>query len=202
MTTKIILLIIIALSGPRLYSQSNEVLLPKMDVINYPFMEKISTLIKFTDMNSTYPKEVKDRSNTLYSINIRDLNNRQLTGGEFYRNGCYHITVLMDPIWADDIEYKIFEIGDVVYACEEDLSPFFVSCNVKKREVDKRQFGVLMTGGGCGWRFVVLKGEVIVAVYYCIDDCVCEDDVRMYDLLNRRSITVNEYENLYPGLYY
>lgn len=184
------------------FGQTKNHLFPVMNVIDYPFMHKISELIKHTDMNSTYPKEVKERSNILYSIKILDIKKRHLENGEFLKNGSYYITVCMDPVEADNIQYKIFNIDDIVFASEYDLFPFFNSCNITKGRFDKKMLSPLITGGVCLWHFVVLKGNVIVAVYYCIDDCVCEDDVRIFDLLRSRKITVREYENLYPGLYY
>ena len=201
---RVILCIIIFALNIFCYGQGDSVFLPVMNVEDYSFMREISALIKGTDLNSTYPKEIKDRSNVLYRFDVADINYEQLRLHGFVCDGSYKITVNMEPMMCNGMHYNVFEIDGVVYASEDDLYlyPFYDSCKVEKKEFSGNLFRPLMNGGGCFWQFIVRKGVVVVAVYFCIDDCVCREDVRMYDLLNKCTITADEYENLYPGFYY
>lgn len=193
---KIILLLGYLMSDFPAICQNSEVSCPFVNVARYHFMEEIANYIKATDKDSTFPPAEMSDCDSVFMLEINDVNPFSKESVAFESNGTYTIQVSSQP-YGDHQSYNMFSVNGVTFASSMDLYPFFQSCEIKKRSYPPKFFlWNLFFGGGHYWTFIVSKGIVTLAVFHCEQDSIRREDLRWYDLKHQRQISVKDYENL------
>ena len=161
----------------------------EINVLDYSFMKEIANFIRQTDQDKIFPQYDKPPYEAEYSFDINWGNFSKMDSKLFYANGTYSIRVSLSPC----AEQYIFIVNGVRFHSDDDLVPYFDSCNRKK--VIMEAFKNEEVFWYYFWFFEVKDGKVIDAVYFYepVDDGFDKYDV--YDLIHNEYIPYKEWKS-------
>lgn len=182
---------------------------PEMEILNYPFMREVASLIKNTDHNITRPDaNLKVSKNCVYDLFVHKIIDGEIidTKGKknisFKINGDYLLRISyrnysLNSMEADWDRDYIFEVDGILFCGGRNLIPYFTSCKIKKRHLSFDFEGSVSLSSRF-WEFVIKEGKVVKAFYHYEDNEIDLDIIPVYDLLNKKIIPFSEQRKEQP----
>ena len=154
----------------------------EVNVLDYPFMKEIANFILHTDQDKLFTQYNKPQYEADYRFDLISEISTNKKSKSLSINGSYSIEVSLSPC----AEQYLFTVNSVRFHSDYNLVPYFVSCNIKKIDIEAFKNGDAFWY--YFWSFEVKDGKVIDAVYfYCpVDDGFDKYDV--YDLIHKEYI--------------
>lgn len=164
-------------------------MMPEIEVLDYQFMHKLSTLLKSTNPNITdSTNNFIFKKNGVFELDIKDLKHQSSKQEiDFVPNGSYFIQVAYRDWYLVDnhLDYNLFTVDEIRFlTLNQQLKTYFDSCKRNKVAV---LFDYCSAFAWCYfWYFKVENGNVLHAYFYYEKNDYDLMNNPVYDLLNNK----------------